>query len=33
MHGDHDAFAALVGAASSRLHSLACLILRDSHRA
>ncbi len=33
MHGDHDAFAALVGAASSRLYALACLILRDNDRA
>jgi RNA polymerase sigma-70 factor (ECF subfamily) len=33
MHGDHDAYAALVGAASSRLYALACLILRDSDRA
>jgi RNA polymerase sigma-70 factor (ECF subfamily) len=33
MHGDHDAFAALVTAASSRLYALACLILRDSDRA
>jgi hypothetical protein len=29
MRGDHDAFAALVGAASDRLYALACLILRD----
>lgn len=33
MRGDHDAFAALVGVASSRLYALACLILRDSDRA
>ncbi len=33
MRGDHDAFAALIGAASSRLYALACLILRDSDRA
>jgi RNA polymerase sigma-70 factor (ECF subfamily) len=33
MRGDHDAFAALVGAASDRLYALACLILRDSDRA
>src|SRR6478735_8654140 len=33
MRGDHDAFAALVGAASSRLYALACLILRDADRA
>ncbi|MEO8272716.1 MAG: RNA polymerase sigma factor [Chloroflexota bacterium] len=33
MHGDHDAFAALVGAASGRLYALACLILRDTDRA
>lgn len=33
MRGDHDAFAALVGAASSRLYAMACLILRDSDRA
>jgi RNA polymerase sigma-70 factor (ECF subfamily) len=33
MRGDHDAFAALVGAASSRLYALACLILRDPDRA
>jgi RNA polymerase sigma-70 factor (ECF subfamily) len=33
MHGDHDAFAALVGLATNRLYSLACLILRDSDRA
>src|SRR3954449_3018621 len=33
MRGDHDAFAALVGAASGRLYSLAVLILRDSERA
>ena len=33
MRGDHDAFAALVGAASDRLYALACLILRDTDRA
>lgn len=33
MGGDHDAYAALVGAASTRLYALACLILRDSDRA
>jgi len=33
MHGDHDAFAALVTAATARLYALACLILRDSDRA
>ena len=33
MRGDHDAFAALVTAATSRLYALACLILRDSDRA
>jgi len=33
MRGDHDAFAALVGAATSRLYALASLILRDSGRA
>jgi len=33
MRGDHDAFAALVGAASSRLFALASLILRDPDRA
>jgi len=33
MRGDHDAFAALVGAASDRLYALACLILRYSDRA
>ena len=33
MGGDHDAYAALVGAASRRLYALACLILRDSDRA
>lgn len=33
MRGNHDAFAALVGAASARLYALACLILRDSDRA
>ena len=33
MHGDHDAFAALIDAAANRLYALACLILRDSGRA
>ncbi len=33
MHGDHDAFAALIGHAANRLYQLACLILRDSDRA
>jgi RNA polymerase sigma-70 factor (ECF subfamily) len=33
MRGDHDAYAALVGAASTRLYAMACLILRDSDRA
>jgi len=33
MHGDHDAFAALIGLATNRLYAMACLILRDSHRA
>ena len=33
MHGDHDAYAALIGAAFTRLYALACLILRDSDRA
>jgi RNA polymerase sigma-70 factor, ECF subfamily len=33
MRGDHDAFAALVSAASDRLYALACIILRDSDRA
>ena len=33
MRGDHDAFAALVSAASDRLYALACLILRDADRA
>src|SRR6476660_1825499 len=33
MRGDHDAFAALIGAASNRLYALACLILRDPDRA
>ena len=33
MRGDHDAFAALIGAASTRLYALACLILRDPGRA
>src|SRR3954451_20843701 len=30
MHGDHDAFAALIGPAANRLYALACLILRDA---
>lgn len=33
MQGDHDAFAALIGAAANRLYALACLILRESDRA
>ena len=33
MHGDHDAFAALIGNATNRLYAMACLILRDSDRA
>lgn len=33
MHGDHDAFAALIGLATNRLYALACLILRDADRA
>jgi RNA polymerase sigma-70 factor (ECF subfamily) len=33
MHGDHDAFAALIGAATNRLYALACLILREPDRA
>lgn len=33
MGGDHDAFAAIVAAATTRLFALACLILRDSDRA
>jgi len=33
MRGDHDAFAALVTGATSRLYALACLILRDADRA
>jgi RNA polymerase sigma-70 factor (ECF subfamily) len=33
MHGDHDAFAALIGPAANRLYALACLILRDADRA
>jgi RNA polymerase sigma-70 factor (ECF subfamily) len=33
MHGDHDAFAALVSGAANRLYALACMILRDSERA
>lgn len=33
MAGDHDAYAALVGAASKQLYALACLILRDPDRA
>ena len=31
--GDHDAFAALIGASANRLYALATLILRDSDRA
>jgi RNA polymerase sigma-70 factor (ECF subfamily) len=33
MRGDHDAFAALIGASANRLYALASLILRDSDRA
>ena len=33
MHGDHDAFAALIGLATNRLYAMACLILRDADRA
>jgi RNA polymerase sigma-70 factor (ECF subfamily) len=33
MGGDHDAFAALIGAASTRLYAMACLIMRDEDRA
>jgi RNA polymerase sigma-70 factor (ECF subfamily) len=33
MHGDHDAFAALIGLSANRLYAMACLILRDSDRA
>jgi RNA polymerase sigma-70 factor (ECF subfamily) len=33
MHGDHDAFAALIGLTANRLYAMACLILRDSDRA
>jgi len=33
MHGDHDAFAALVSGSTDRLYALACLILRDPGRA
>jgi RNA polymerase sigma-70 factor (ECF subfamily) len=33
MRGDHDAFAALVTAATARHYALACLILRDRDRA
>ena len=33
MRGDHDAFAALVGASANRIFALASLILRDSDRA
>lgn len=33
MRGDHDAFAALIGAASTRLYALASLILRDPDQA
>jgi RNA polymerase sigma-70 factor (ECF subfamily) len=33
MRGDHDAFAAIVTLATTRLYALACLILRDQDRA
>lgn len=33
MRGDHDAFAALIGASANRLYALASLILRDTDRA
>ena len=33
MRGDHDAFAALIGASANRIYALASLILRDSDRA
>ena len=33
MRGDHDAFAALIGASANRIFALASLILRDSDRA
>ena len=33
IRGDHDAFAALIGASADRLYALATLILRDSDRA
>ena len=33
MHGDHDAFAALIGLSANRLYAMACLILRDTDRA
>ena len=33
MRGDHDAFAALIGASANRMYALASLILRDSDRA
>src|SRR5258705_2257130 len=33
MHGDHDAFAGLIGTAANRMYALACLILRNSDRA
>jgi RNA polymerase sigma-70 factor, ECF subfamily len=33
MHGDHDAFAALIGRSTNTLYALACLILRDNDRA
>jgi RNA polymerase sigma-70 factor (ECF subfamily) len=33
MHGDHDAFAALINASANRLYALASLILRDTDRA
>src|SRR4029078_1922449 len=33
MRGDHDAFAALIGASANRMYALASLILRDTDRA
>ena len=33
MHGDRDAFAALIGAAADHLYAIACLLLRDHGRA
>ena len=33
MHGDHDAFASLIGLGANRLYAMACLILRDNDRA